>query len=89
MQRFYSECLVSILQLTEHFLWIFDNSNVNNDKLTNDTNFRDQKQNNVVYQLPNEYWVSWIAYVIMPEYLKYCTQLTEYWLNKSAYLNVV
>ena len=25
----------------------------------------------------------------MLEYLKYCTQLTEYWLNKSAYLNIV
>ena len=63
--------LVSLLQLTEHFLLILDNSNVNNDtnKLTNDTNFRDQNKNNVVYQLSNEYWVSWIACIIMPEYL--------------------
>ena len=25
----------------------------------------------------------------MSEHLKYCTQLIEYWLNKSAYLNIV
>ena len=52
-------------------------------------NFRGQSKNNVViYQLPNEYGGSWIACIIMPEYLKYCIQLTEYWLNISAYLNI-
>ena len=62
----------------------------NTNKLTTNTNFSNQNKNNVVvYQLSNEYWVSWIAYIIMFEHFKYCIQLTEYWLNKSAYLDIV
>ena len=65
-------------------------SQTNPIKLTNNTNFRDQNNSNVfVYQLSNACWVSWIVYIIMAERLKYCTQLSEYWLNKSAYLNIV
>ena len=33
--------------------------------------------------------MSWVAYIIMPEHLKYCTQLTACLLNKSAYPNIV
>ena len=63
-------------------------------KLTNKTNkrhhFRDRNINNVVvYQLSNEYWVSWIVIIIMCEYLKYCIKLFEYWLKKSSYMNRV
>ena len=46
----------------------------NNDKLTNNSNFGYQNKNNVVgYHVSNEYWVSWIAFIIMSEHLKYCT----------------
>ena len=54
-------------------------------------NFRYQNKNNVadiiscfVYQLSKKYCVYYV-----PEHLKYCLQINEYWLNKSAYLNIV
>ena len=53
--------------------------------------FAYQTKNNVVetiscfvYQLSKKYFVYYLF-----EYLKYCTQINGYWLNKNACLNIV
>ena len=55
------------------------------------TNFRHPNKNNVVetiscfvYQLSKKYCVHYVS-----EHLKYCSQITEYWLIKNACLNIV
>ena len=55
------------------------------------TNFRHQNKNNVVEiiscfvdQLSKKYCVYYVS-----EYLKYCSQINEYWLNKNVCMNMV
>ena len=55
----------------------------NTNKLTANTNFRHQNENNVVvYQPLNEYWVSWIACIILR-----CSDIYLYRVNRNKRYN--
>ena len=66
---------VIILQFSQDFLLTFVLSKVQTKKQKQRNkkiiNWKQCCWNN---QLSNEYWISWIAYIIMREHLKYCTQ---------------